>query len=155
GAAIGSPPYMSPEQLVGAKAIDGRSDVWSIGVVAFEALTGMRPFDADTIGAMTLAVHQRGCVVPSQVDATLAPFDDWMRKSCALDPDARFQTIREQSEVFQAGARAIVDPRSSAPVVAPAKSAGFSLPSSSPSVPQVAELKPMQGPPSRTNVPSA
>src|SRR5262249_23749353 len=52
GSALGTPFYMSPEQLMGAKDIDARSDLWSVGVVAFEALTGKKPFDADTIGGI-------------------------------------------------------------------------------------------------------
>ena len=50
GSFIGSPFYMSPEQVVGAKAIDFRTDLWSLGVVAFEALTGEKPFYAETVG---------------------------------------------------------------------------------------------------------
>src|SRR5262249_4215876 len=44
GAMIGSPFYMSPEQVLGSKTVDHRSDLWSVGVVAYEALTGMKPF---------------------------------------------------------------------------------------------------------------
>ena len=50
GALIGTPCYMSPEQAFGEKSIDHRSDVWAIGVILYEALTGSRPVEGDNIG---------------------------------------------------------------------------------------------------------
>jgi eukaryotic-like serine/threonine-protein kinase len=50
GLVIGSPLYMSPEQLRSAKAADARSDIWSLGVIVFELLTGKSPFAAETLG---------------------------------------------------------------------------------------------------------
>ncbi|HEY8086651.1 MAG TPA: serine/threonine-protein kinase, partial [Polyangiaceae bacterium] len=57
GALLGSPVYMSPEQLMGDKRVDYRSDLWSVGVLTFEALTGVRPFGGETVGALTMQVH--------------------------------------------------------------------------------------------------
>lgn len=46
---MGSPLYMSPEQVMSSKSVDGRSDIWSLGVILFEAMTGVAPFGADTV----------------------------------------------------------------------------------------------------------
>src|SRR5579859_282114 len=53
---IGSPAYMSPEQIRAPHTVDGRADIWALGVVLFEALTGRVPFDARTIPAMLTSI---------------------------------------------------------------------------------------------------
>ncbi len=58
-AVLGSPIYMSPEQLRNAKEIDGRADLWSIGVVAYELLTGNPPFDGEGVGEIFAAVLEQ------------------------------------------------------------------------------------------------
>ncbi len=58
-AVLGSPAYMSPEQLRNAKDIDARADIWSIGVVAYELLTGKTPFDGDGVGEIFAAILER------------------------------------------------------------------------------------------------
>ena len=54
---IGTPSYMSPEQIHGDKALDGRSDVYSLGIILFEMLSGKKPFHADT------PAKNAGCVI--------------------------------------------------------------------------------------------
>jgi eukaryotic-like serine/threonine-protein kinase len=56
---LGSPVYMSPEQLRNAKDIDGRADLWSLGVVAYELLAGEVPFDGDGVGEIFAAILER------------------------------------------------------------------------------------------------
>jgi serine/threonine protein kinase len=56
---LGSPIYMSPEQLRNAKDIDARADLWSLGVVAYELLTGQVPFDGDGVGEIFAAVLEK------------------------------------------------------------------------------------------------
>ncbi len=56
GAVIGSPVYMSPEQLLGKKTVDARSDVWQLGVILYELLTGDCPFDGRTMAEIMLAI---------------------------------------------------------------------------------------------------
>ncbi len=58
-AVLGSPVYMSPEQLRNAKEIDGRADLWSLGVVAYELLSGKPPFDGDGVGEIFAAILEK------------------------------------------------------------------------------------------------
>jgi serine/threonine-protein kinase len=61
-AVLGSPVYMSPEQLRNAKEIDGRADLWSLGVVAYELLSGKPPFDGDGVGEIFAAILEQRAV---------------------------------------------------------------------------------------------
>ena len=56
GSLIGSPNYMSPEQIVDSKAVDWRSDIWALGVIAFECLVGREPFGGTEVGAILVGV---------------------------------------------------------------------------------------------------
>jgi serine/threonine-protein kinase len=111
GQVIGTPYYMSPEQIVGSRTIDLRADIWSLGVVVFELLTGTRPFDGESIGALTLAIHgplpRPSALVPSLPPA----LDAWFARSCAVSPADRFPTVRDAS-------RALADALGGAPVPA-------------------------------------
>jgi serine/threonine-protein kinase len=99
GTFIGSPYYMSPEQVVGSKDIDFRSDLWSLGVVVYEALTGTKPFFADNVGALALRIHRDPLPVPSKANPALpAAIDAWFARACARDPKARFASAKEMAE---------------------------------------------------------
>jgi serine/threonine-protein kinase len=79
GAVIGSPVYMSPEQLLGKKTVDIRSDVWQLGVILYELLTGECPFDGRTMADIMLAIgvhpprplRQLRADVPPELEATI------------------------------------------------------------------------------------
>ncbi|MBX3260597.1 MAG: serine/threonine protein kinase [Labilithrix sp.] len=95
GQIMGTPYYMSPEQSVGSADLDERSDIWSLGVVAFEALTGQKPFDGASVGAITIAIHGP---LPKMTDIAPelpASLDAWFARACAQLPDDRFATVRE------------------------------------------------------------
>jgi serine/threonine-protein kinase len=101
GAMIGTPFYMSPEQIVGAKSIDHRTDLWSLGVVAYQCVVGAKPFQADTFGALAIAIHSGPVPAPSAVDAALPPgFDAWFARACARDPAARFGGAKELADAL-------------------------------------------------------
>jgi tRNA A-37 threonylcarbamoyl transferase component Bud32 len=102
GAMMGTPYYMSPEQFAGTKGIDFRTDLWSLGIVGFEALTGRRPFDADTIGGLAIAVHAGELPLPSQVRPEYQPFDAWFAKACCRQVAGRFQSAKEFGDSFAA-----------------------------------------------------
>jgi serine/threonine protein kinase len=98
GATIGTPSYMSPEQLMGEKVIDGRADLWSLAVVAYSCLTGELPFAGETFGAVCLSIHNDTLVDPSARRPGLpAPLDMWFRKALNRDPEERFASAAELS----------------------------------------------------------
>ena len=101
GSMIGTPFYMSPEQLIGSKEIDFRSDLWSVGVVAFEAMTGSRPFDAETVGGLALKIHTAALPNPSTFNAGLPPaVDAWFARACARVPGERFGGAKEMADAL-------------------------------------------------------
>ena len=101
GAMIGSPFYMSPEQVLGSKNIDHRSDIWSVGVLAFEALTGAKPFDAETMGGLAIKIHSEPLPLPTSIDPTLpAAVDAWFQRACARSAAERFGSAREAAEAL-------------------------------------------------------
>lgn len=95
GTVLGTPQYMSPEQVL-AKKIDARCDVWAMGVVLYEMLSGILPFDGDTI-AETLALITKGPLPPLDIVASrhAAPFAPVVSKALARDLDERYTTITE------------------------------------------------------------
>ncbi len=91
GALMGTPAYMSAEQLRGAKQVDHRSDLWSLAVVAYRALTGKRPFAGETFAAVAMSVYGKPAPRPSTLRPGLPPaFDDWFACAVQIDPAQRF-----------------------------------------------------------------
>jgi serine/threonine-protein kinase len=95
GSVLGTPYYMSPEQAEGLKNIDGRSDLWSLGVIAWECLLGNRPFEAETLGGLLLAICARDMPVPSTVGVVPAGFDGWFARACSRNVAGRFGSAKE------------------------------------------------------------
>jgi serine/threonine protein kinase len=101
GAVIGTPNFMSPEQLTVGGAPGALTDLWSLGASAFAALTARIPFEGEVLGDIVLKV----CVSPLPVPSTFNPevpsgFDAWFAKACARDPKQRFQSARELSSTL-------------------------------------------------------
>ncbi len=99
GAMLGTPYYMSPEQAQGVKAVDHRSDLWSLAVIVFQALTGKLPFESEALGDLLVKIIVQPIPVPSQVapDVPVA-FDRWWAKAASRDPAQRYQSARELSD---------------------------------------------------------
>lgn len=94
GSAIGTPAYMSPEQMQGAE-IDGRSDIYSLGVVFWEMLTGQRPYRT-TISSYDEIFKQMDEPVPKLAE-NLSHLQALLQKLVAKRPENRFQTASELS----------------------------------------------------------
>ncbi|WP_437629536.1 protein kinase domain-containing protein [Sorangium sp. So ce854] len=102
GHVLGTPLYMSPEQILSAKNVDFHADLWGLAVVAYHALTGHLPFTGETLGALSVALHAGIFTPPSAVRPELSPaIDAWMRKALALDPAARFGSARQMAEALE------------------------------------------------------
>lgn len=122
GAVLGTPYYMSPEQAEGSRNVGFRSDLWALGVIAFECLTGQRPFDADSLGGLVLAICTKAIPVPSSRGKVPAGFDEWFEKATSRDPDLRFGSARELASSLQAlcsGGRSALSSVADDGVVAP------------------------------------
>jgi serine/threonine-protein kinase len=72
GNVLGSPAYMSPEQLRSAKHVDARADIWSCGIILYELLTGTMPFHGENVGAVFAAILETEVAPPADVPAALA-----------------------------------------------------------------------------------
>ncbi|MGD9253581.1 MAG: protein kinase [Holophagae bacterium] len=108
GQFIGTPNFMSPEQITG-NAVDGRSDIFSLGVVLFTLLTGQRPFGGDTMHEVTLRIVQEPSPIPSTlVEDIPAAFNPIVLKCLEKSPERRFQTGAELAKVLGALARTLV-----------------------------------------------
>lgn len=103
GSLLGTPSYMSPEQAQGIKAVDHRSDLWSLAVVAFRCLTGRLPFVSEALGDLLMQIIVHPLPVPSAIAPDLSPaFDAWWARAAARDPAQRFQTAREEADALAA-----------------------------------------------------
>jgi serine/threonine protein kinase len=95
GHVVGTPAYMSPEQLNG-KAVDGRSDLFSLGVIAYWLLTGVKPFDGDTLTEICVQVVTKDPVLPSEIVPGLTIDVDYvLSRALAKDPAMRYQSGSE------------------------------------------------------------
>src|SRR5439155_20109480 len=96
GAPLGSPWYMSPEQVRGIEPIDARADIYATGAVLYEMLTGAKPFDGDGAFAVMQA-HVEAVPVPpsSRSSAVPAALDAIVLKALAKNPALRFQSAGE------------------------------------------------------------
>ncbi len=92
GMVVGTPQYLSPEQALG-RAVDARSDLYSVGIMLFELLTGQLPFDADSPLAIAYAHVQEEPPVPSSINSSLPPaVDALVARALKKNPNERFPT---------------------------------------------------------------
>ncbi|MGZ9221311.1 MAG: protein kinase domain-containing protein, partial [Anaerolineales bacterium] len=99
---IGTPSYMSPEQAQGEKNLDGRCDVYSLGVVLFQALSGQLPFNADTPMGVAMAHIMEPIPSLLELRPDLPPaFEAVIRKALEKDSAKRYQTASELTQAFK------------------------------------------------------
>ena len=98
GRVLGTPAYMAPEQLSGEGA-DGRSDLFSLGVILYAMVTGHSPFQGNSATTVCFKVANREPVAASALDLALPPeLDDVIARAMAKDPEQRYQRGAEFAE---------------------------------------------------------
>jgi serine/threonine-protein kinase len=103
GTMVGTPAYMSPEQLIASRDVDHRSDLWALAAVAFRALVGSPPFRGESIGALALEIHAGQLPSVCARDPSLpASLDGWFERAFQRDPAARFQSASEMASALLA-----------------------------------------------------
>ncbi|MEZ4301844.1 MAG: protein kinase, partial [Polyangiaceae bacterium] len=101
GQIIGSPHYMSPEAVRGARDVDFRSDLWSLAVIVFQCVTGKLPFDSEIVGDVMGMILADPLPIATQIAPDLPPeIDDFFLKALARDRTQRFQSAREMADAF-------------------------------------------------------
>src|SRR3954471_20220084 len=101
GAIVGTPHYMSPEQVQG-QPVDGRSDQFSLAVIAYEALTGEKPYTGEHLTTVVYKIVAEEPALPHRVNPSLGgPIETVLRKALAKKPDARFRGCQEFIEALE------------------------------------------------------
>src|SRR5271155_1632073 len=102
---LGTPAYLSPEQIEGRKQ-DGRSDLFSLGIVLYEMITGVRPFAGDSLGEVCAQILTADPIRPSKLNpAVPAALDRIIARCLAKNPDERYQSGNDLARALYLVAR--------------------------------------------------
>jgi len=103
GALLGTPIYMSPEQCLGTKEVDWRSDIYSLGAILYEMLTGQPPFVSEGFGALLNMHLNQPPRPPCQIEPAISPgLDSAVLKMLAKKPEDRYQSMAEVQSALAA-----------------------------------------------------
>jgi serine/threonine protein kinase len=89
---LGTPAYMSPEQMRSARLVDGRTDIWSLGSVLYELLEGRKPFEAESFSEMCVKV---AVDAPTPMERTSFELQQVVLRCLAKTPEARYQSMAD------------------------------------------------------------
>lgn len=126
GTMLGTPKYMAPEQIMG-QSVDGRADIFSLGVVLYQLLTGTAPFDGETVSTIMYRVIHEGARRPSLVQGDVPPgFETILAKALAKKPEDRYASaaemaadLRRYRQLHSAGAVGGLAEKAPAPLLDP------------------------------------
>ena len=160
---MGTPSYMSPEQVKG-RPVDGRSDIFSLGVMLYEMLTGEKPFPGQSITTVIYKIVNEDPIPPRQLNPTIHPgLNSIAMRALAKEPEVRYQSCREMIEDLR-NYRALggselnpdatmISPRAGSPMAHPSLSPGLRGLHGDPSAsPVLRSLQSQGGNPSQTPV---
>lgn len=140
GGVVGTPAYMSPEQVYGNRDIDGRSDIYTLGVILFEMLTGRIPFSGDNPTKLMMSHVMEPVPAIQKVNPALpSACNELIGRAMAKKPDERFPTASDLSEALKATAN-----NQASPFLRPSQEATVVEPLPSP-------VKPVTPPPPKFN----
>ncbi len=147
GMLLGTPSYMSPEQIRNAKAADRRSDLWSVGVVLYELFTGREAFPAPNELAKLTQVLTTDPVRVDQGKPHLAPWRGFFARALAREPEQRFASAEEMEHALTATERAAAVAPVSTTDLSPELPHGIAVSGQAPQIRVVAPSRPPSSPP--------
>jgi serine/threonine protein kinase len=102
GTSVGTPDYMSPEQLRFANEVDHRSDLWALAVLAYRAIVGRLPFTSGSFAGLCMTICNGSYTAPSQIDQRLPrSLDMWFERALNVDRDERYDSAGETVEALR------------------------------------------------------
>lgn len=133
GVVLGTVAYMAPEQLADARAVDARADLWAVGVMLYEMISGRRPYRGNTVEDLLRAlVQQEPDPIRVALPTATPDLEAFFSRALARDPARRFATAAEMAQAFAqltylprpssptAGVAAVTPPAGTGPVTPPA-----------------------------------
>jgi tetratricopeptide (TPR) repeat protein/tRNA A-37 threonylcarbamoyl transferase component Bud32 len=150
GNMVGTPAYMAPEQLQG-KSVDARTDIYALGVVLYQSLTGECPFVAETPLAVAMMHIHNPLRPPSQLKQDIpASIERVILRAMAKNPADRFQTAEEMAEALRAAL--VARPSDVMALASPAPAPASAIPAVPPAAPPTPAVDPLLAAPATLDV---